>query len=223
MASVIGDILPLAVGVAISPIPIIAAILMLLSPRARVTGSGFLVGWVLGIAVAVTVFTLLASALPEAGADASKPVEGVIQLLLGAGLLLLAARQWRGRPKAGQEPAMPKWMQAIDRITFLPAVGLGFALAAINPKNLLLSAAAGIAIGSAALEVGEVVVVIAVFTVLAACTVLIPVVGYLVAADRLRGALDRLREWLAKENAVIMAILLLVLGVAVIGKGIGSL
>ncbi len=37
MGSAIGDTLPLALGIAISPIPIIAAILILLSPRARGT------------------------------------------------------------------------------------------------------------------------------------------------------------------------------------------
>ncbi|UJP10723.1 GAP family protein [Microbacterium sp. KUDC0406] len=57
---------------------------------------------------------------------------------------------------------------------------------------------------------------------LGASTILIPVVGYLFAADRLRGALDAIRTWLTKENAVIMAVLLLVLGVDLIGKGIGS-
>ena len=67
MGSVIGDILPLALGIAISPIPIIAAILMLLSPKARGTSVGFLLGWVLGIVVAVVVFTLLASVHPRAG------------------------------------------------------------------------------------------------------------------------------------------------------------
>ena len=64
-ASVIGDILPLALGIAISPIPIIAAILMLLSPKAKGTSVGFLLGWVLGIVVAVVLFTLLASVIPE--------------------------------------------------------------------------------------------------------------------------------------------------------------
>ena len=63
---------------------------------------------------------------------------------------------------------------------------------------------------------------IAVFTLIAASTVLIPVVGYLIAAEKLRGPLDALRVWLAKENAVIMAVLLLVIGVSLIGKGIGS-
>ncbi|HET6673526.1 MAG TPA: GAP family protein, partial [Agromyces sp.] len=56
MGSVIGDILPLALGIAISPIPIIAAILMLLSPKAKGTSVGFMLGWVLGIVIAVIVF-----------------------------------------------------------------------------------------------------------------------------------------------------------------------
>ncbi|GAA5085782.1 GAP family protein [Microbacterium yannicii] len=222
MGAVIGDILTLALGVAISPIPIIAAILMLLSPKARVTGTGFLLGWVLGIVVAVTVFTLLSSVLPEAEEDEAQPIKGVIQLVLGVLLLLLAARQWRGRPKAGEEPALPKWMQAIDTITFPKALGLGFLLSAVNPKNLLLAASAGVTIGAAGLDGGSIVVVIAIFTLIAASTVLVPVVGYLVAAEKLRGPLDALRGWLAKENAVIMAVLLLVIGVAIIGKGIGS-
>jgi threonine/homoserine/homoserine lactone efflux protein len=222
MGAVIGDILTPALGVAISPIPIIAAILMLLSPKARVTGTGFLLGWVLGIVVAVTVFTLLSSVLPDGEAEGGQPVKGVIQLVLGALLLLLALRQWRGRPKPGVEPEMPKWMRAIDTITFPKALGLGFLLSAVNPKNLLLAASAGVTIGAAALDTGSIVIVIAVFTVIAASTVLIPVVGYLVAAEKLRGPLDVLRGWLAKENAVIMAVLLLVIGVSLIGKGIGS-
>jgi len=73
MNGVIGEILPLALGVAISPVPIIAAILMLLSPKAKSTSVGFLLGWVLGIVAAVVVFTLLASVLPEADDDTSKP------------------------------------------------------------------------------------------------------------------------------------------------------
>jgi threonine/homoserine/homoserine lactone efflux protein len=222
MGAVIGDILTLALGVAISPIPIIAAILMLLSPKARVTGTGFLLGWVLGIVVAVTVFTLLSSFLPADDDDASQPIKGVVQLVLGILLLLLALRQWRGRPKAGAEPTLPKWMQAIDTITFPKALGLGFLLSAVNPKNLLLAASAGVTIGSAGLDAGSTVVVIAIFTLIAASTVLVPVVGYLIAAEKLRGPLDALRGWLAKENAVIMAVLLLVIGVAIIGKGIGS-
>jgi threonine/homoserine/homoserine lactone efflux protein len=222
MGTVIGDVLPLALGVAISPIPIIAAILMLLSPKARVTSVGFLLGWVIGIVAAVTVFTLLSSILPEQDPDASRPIRGVVQIVLGLLLFLLAFGQWRKRPKAGQEAALPKWMQAIDTVTFPVAFGLGFLLSAVNPKNLIMAAGAGTDIGGAARPVGSTVLVAVVYTLIASSTVLIPVVGYLVAADRLRAPLDALRGWLATENAVIMAILLLVIGISMIGKGIGS-
>jgi len=222
MNGVIGGILPLALGVAISPIPIIAAILMLLSPKARVTSVGFLLGWLVGIIVAITVFTLLASVLPENDPDASKPIQGVIQLLLGAGLLVLALGQWRKRPKAGEEPVLPKWMRAIDKITFFGALGLGFLLSALNPKNLIMAAGAGTEIGSAELATGEIVLVIAIYVLIAVSTVAIPVIAYLIASAKLRGPLDALRVWLAHENAVIMAVLLLVIGISMLGKGIGS-
>jgi hypothetical protein len=91
MNAVVGEVLPLAVGIAVSPIPIVAAILMLLSPRARSTSVGFLLGWVLGIVVAVVVFTALSSVLPGEEADDSQPLLGAIQVALGVLLLLVAS------------------------------------------------------------------------------------------------------------------------------------
>jgi threonine/homoserine/homoserine lactone efflux protein len=219
---VIGEILPLAVGIAISPVPIIAAILMLLSPKAKGASVGFLLGWITGIVVAIVVFTLLSSVLPAQDESGSSPVRGVIKIILGALLLFLALRQWRGRPAEGEQATMPKWMSAIDSMTAGKALGLGFLLSAVNPKNLLMAISAGLIIGGAGLAVGQTVAVIVIFVLLAASTVLIPVVAYLIASERLAGPLDRLRAWLVNNNATIMAVLLLVIGVAVIGKGIGS-
>ncbi|GGF12167.1 GAP family protein [Subtercola lobariae] len=219
MGSAIGSILPLALGIAISPIPIIAAILMLLSPKARGTSLGFLLGWVLGIIVAVVVFTLLSSLIP-ASSDGSKPTAGVIKLVLGAALLFLAARQWRSRPKGDAEPALPKWMTAIDTMTAGKALGLGFLLSALNPKNLLMGVAAGVAIGAAGVTAGEATLTIVIFVVIAASTVAIPVIGYLAASSRMAAPLQALRTWLVHNNATVMSILLLVIGVVVIGKGL---
>ncbi len=222
MGAVIGDILPLALGVAISPVPVIAAILMLLSPRAKATSVGFLLGWLLGIVIAVTLFTFLSSMLPSSDSDDSDPVRGTVQIVLGVLLLLLSIREFRSRPKPGEEPKLPKWMQAIDKVDFARALGLGLLLSAVNPKNLLLAVGAGSVIGAAGLDGAETAGVIAVYTLIAACTVLVPVVGYLIAADRLRGPLDALRGWLGRENTVIMGILVLVIGVDLIGKGIAA-
>jgi len=222
MLAVIGSILPLALGIAISPIPIIAAILMLLSPKARGTSVGFLIGWLLGILVTVSVFTLLSSILPERSTDTSEPIKGTIQLVLAVLLLLLAVKQWRSRPHGDEEPALPKWMQAIDSMTAGKGLGLGFLLSALNPKNLLLGIAAGVAIGAGGLNVGSASAVIIIFTVLAGCTVAIPVIAYLVAAEKMAGPLEKLRVWLVHNNATVMSLLLLVIGVVMISKGLDS-
>ena len=222
MGGVIGDILPLALGVAISPIPIIAAILMLLSPNAKTTSVGFFVGWTGGVVVAVTAFTLLSALLPDDDSGAAKPIQGTIKLILGVLLILLAARQWRARPHGDAVPELPKWMSAIDTLTAVKGLGLGFLLSALNPKNLIMAAGAGIAIGAGGLGTGQTVVVIAVFTAIAASTVAVPVIGYLVAADRMAEPLETLRGWLVRENTVVMAVLLLVIGVVMIGQGIAS-
>lgn len=219
-ASLVGEMLPQAVTIAISPIPIIAAILMLLSPRARSVATAFLLGWVVGIGVAVIVVTLLSSAIPATDPDASKPVAGVVKIILGVLLLLLAVRQWRGRPAHGTTPAPPKWMTAIDTITPAKAAGLAFLLAAINPKNLMMAVAAGVTVGTSGADRGAVVWSLIVFVVIAALSIAIPVIGYLIAGERVAGALGSLRDWLTQNNATIMAVLLLVIGVTTIGKGI---
>jgi threonine/homoserine/homoserine lactone efflux protein len=221
MGAVIGEILPLAVGIAISPIPIIAVILMLLAPRAKGTSVGFMIGWVAGIIVAVVVFTLLSSVIPQ-GTGGPSQTSAVIKIILGVLLLFLALRQWRARPASGEQAAMPKWMSAIDSMTVGKAIGLGFLLSAVNPKNLILAVSAGLIIGGAGLALAQATVVIIIFVLLAACTVIVPVIGYLIASARLANPLDRLREWLVENNATIMAVLLLVIGVALIGKGIAS-
>jgi len=223
VGQVIGDLLPLAVGVAISPIPIIAVILMLLAPKAGGTSAGFLLGWVVGIVVTTTVFLLLAGTLDLGSSGEPSAAASWVKIVLGALLLLLAARQWQGRPSPGAEPALPKWMTAIDGFTTGKAAGLGLALSAVNPKNLLMCVAAGSTIAGGSLSAGGDVVAVAVFTLLAASTVLVPVVGYAVGRKRMAGPLESLRGWLTTHNVAVMATLLLVIGVVLVGKGLGGL
>ena len=61
MENALGSILPQAIGVAISPVPIIAVILMLFSKRARSNGPAFLVGWVLALVVVGSIVLVLAN------------------------------------------------------------------------------------------------------------------------------------------------------------------
>ena len=139
--------------------------------------------------------------------------------MLGVLLLAVAVAEWRHRA----DTAEPGWMRGIDSMTASRALLLGSTLAAVNPKNLLLCASAGVAVGASGLGAGARTVAVAVFTVLAAASVLGVVIGYAVAADRLGGTLDQARAWLEVDNHVVMAIVLLVMGAVVLGKGIGGL
>lgn len=219
----IGEILPYAVGVAISPIPIIAVILMLLAPKAGGTSLGFLAGWVLGILVAMGVVLAVVTQTSIGSDGSDSGTGGGVKLALGILLIMLAGRQWRSRPREGEAASLPTWLKAIDKVTPGRAVVLGFALSAINPKNLLLVAAAAVVIAGAGLTGGEGAVVVLVFTLIAASTVAVPVIGYAIAKERMQHPLDELKAWLEHNNATVMAVLLLVIGVAVLGKGITAL
>src|SRR3954454_11984717 len=125
MGEGIGDVLPSALGVAISPVPIIAVILMLLAPHARAASVAYLLGWVVGITLVVVVVTLVVDPVDSSEPDDPSSFSAVLKLVLGVLFLLLAARSWRHRPRAGQDPVMPSWMGAIASVTPVKALGLG--------------------------------------------------------------------------------------------------
>ena len=218
MVSALGEALGYAVGIAVSPIPIAAVILMLFSERARSNSVAFMVAWVLGIGLVTTAVVLI----PGLEASDSEPstLTGWIKAVLGIMLVLLAVKQWKSRPGPDDEPKTPGWMGKIDTMKSGGSFGLGFLLSALNPKNLLLAAAAGATIGSLEMTTSETVATVVLFTVVAAATVIVPVVGYLIAGDRLDGPLNTAKTWLIGNNNTVMAVLLLVFGAVLIGDAI---
>ena len=223
MAQAIGQVLSLAVGVSLSPVPIIAVVLMLGTPAGRRNGPAFLVGWVVGLAVVGTIVLVVAG-----GAGASENNEpatwvDVLKLVLGALLVLMAARQWRGRPRGDEAAVFPKWMQTIDHFTAGRSVAMGFALSAINPKNLLLTVAAATAVAQAGVSTGDEIVAMAVFVAVGTLGPGIPVAIYFAMGKRAAHLLDDLKAWMGAHNAAIMAVVLLVIGAKLIGDGISGL
>lgn len=218
MGEAIGAVLGYATAIAISPVPIAAVILMLMSGRARSNSLSFGLAWLVGITAATTVTLLLpgletADRAPSAGA-------GWVKLVLGLFLLVAAVRQWRTRPSGDEEPAPPAWMGRIDELVPSRAFGLGFLLSAVNPKNLVLAIAAGVTMAGSGLTSGETVVVVAVFAVVAGSTVLAPVLASLVAGDRLTPSLDAIKDTLIRQNQAVMAVLFVVFGMSLLGDGI---
>jgi threonine/homoserine/homoserine lactone efflux protein len=223
LGQVIGEFLPLAVGVAVSPIPIIAVILMLFSGRARRNSSAFLVGWVVGIAATMGILIAVASSVDLSTGGEPSETASWIKLILGVLLLLGAVREWRARPAPGSEPTMPGWMQKIDAMKPGGALGLAILLSALNPKNLLLIAGAAVIVAQADLGSTDVVISVVVFTLIGACSVAIPTLAYLFAGERVQPQLDGAKAWLSANDTAVMAVLLLVIGVSLFGKGLSGL
>jgi hypothetical protein len=222
MGPAIGDTLPFAIGIALSPIPIIAVILMLFSARARQNGPAFLAGWLVGVAAVVIIVTLVTGA---AGASSGGPstLASLLKLALGILLLVLAWLQWKKRPVPGMEPEVPKWMGQVDQMHPTQALILGIVLSAVNPKNLTLGIGAALVIGTAGLDLVQSVIAVLVFVAVASISIAVPVIYYLVGGESAKRTLDGWKSWLSDHNAVVMTVLLLVMGVVLAGKGLGAL
>jgi threonine/homoserine/homoserine lactone efflux protein len=218
----IGELLPIAAAVALSPIPIVAIILVLDSARGRVNGPAFAVGWLVGLTgVSVAVVALAGGADDPDSATATGVSWGRVGL--GVLLLVMAARQWRKRPAPGEQAVMPTWMASLAEISPLKAVGLGLAVSAANPKNLMLTAAAAATIAQAGLNTADEAVAIAVFVVLGSVTVVGAVLVFLVGGRRAEAPLAAVRRFMAANNATIMMVVLLLLGLKVLGDALGGL
>lgn len=219
----LGTILPFAIGVALSPVPIIAVILMLFSARARSNGLAFVLGWVAGLAIVGGGILLLAQAgLVEGGGE---PAGWSYWLKLGLGVLflVLAWRSWQQRPREGEVASMPAWMDGIDDFTPGKSLGLAALLSGLNPKNLALTLSAALAILSSGAEGGQTWLLLLLFIVIASSTVATPVLYYVAAGDSAEARLSGWKAWLAAHNTAVMLVLLLVIGAKLIGDGLGGI
>jgi Sap, sulfolipid-1-addressing protein len=223
MGEAIGQSLPLAVGVALSPVPIIAVVFMLTTPRARANGPAFVLGWLVGLGAVGAI--VLALAGPGGASEQGQPVTWVswLKLVLGLLLVLVAARQFRGRPRGDEEAPLPRWMGAIDRFGPGQALGGGAVLAGANPKNLLLAVGGAAAIAQTGIPGSQQTIAYAVFAIIGTLGVGAPVGIFFTMGTRSAELLGRLKDWMGHNNAVIMAVLCLVIGVKLLGDGLSGL
>jgi threonine/homoserine/homoserine lactone efflux protein len=223
MGQGISEVLPFAIGIAISPIPIVAVILMLFSNRAKVNGPAFLAGWMLGIAVVGSVVYFVLDAANAATDSTTSDTVSWGKVALGVLLLGLARRNWAKRPKPGEPVEMPKWMATVETISPVKALGLAVVLSVVNPKNLVLVLGAAAGLGQLDLSTGDAIVALAVFVLVASASILFAVGYDLIGGQRAQKTLDDLKTWMTEHNSAVMATLFLVFGVVLISKGLNLL
>jgi threonine/homoserine/homoserine lactone efflux protein len=217
------ELLPLALGIAASPLAVMVVIVMLVAPGGRLAAAVYVLGWLGGLLVVGGLTLAFVDVTTGASPDDTGWVGPVIRLGLGVVLLLLALREWRGRPRPGDVPALPAWMASLEGARPRRAFVLGVTLASVKPKNLVLAAAAGAAIAGAELPVGQSVAVLVLFAVVASVSVAAPLLAVLAVGPRAGAMLAGWRAWLEANNAVLVAVVLLVLGAVLLVQGIAAL
>lgn len=223
MGDAIGQMLTSAVGIAISPLPLIAVILMLATPKGRANGLAFTAGWIVSVAAVVTVVVLAGSGADASGDDGPATWTLWLKLALGVLFLLFAAKQWKGRPREGHDAATPGWMKAIDTFSPGKAAGLAVVLVVANPKNLVLAVGGAVSIASSTATTGGKAVAAALMVLIASLCALVPVGVYLAGGAKATRVLGGWKEWMARHNSAIMTTLLVVLGVKYIGDALSGL
>jgi hypothetical protein len=194
LSQAIGDLLPAAAAVALSPIPIIAIVVVLDSRRARVNGSAFAVGWVAGLAGVSVAVVRLTGGASDPHSDSAAGVNWLM-VAVGAMLLVMAARQRKKRPERGEDEVMPAWMAGVESVSPVEAAGLGGADQAIA---------------------------IAKFAVIGSVTIVGAVSFFLVAPSRAARPLGVVRQFMADNNATIMMVIVLILGFKVLGNALSG-
>lgn len=217
----IGLLLPLAVAVAISSVPIMAALLILLSPNSRSSSLAYLAGWVLGIVSLALLFSAGAMAVPEQSAHGPNLVRGLIQITIGVALVVFAALMWKHENRNALQE-MPKWLRAVSKVRPLQAFGLGVGLN-LRPKSLLITAVVGMVLSTQQLGAVGFSVAVAVYTVIGASTVGIPVAYNFLKPEHAQPRLQQVRDWITQNNRVITILVMVMVGFVVIGHGLTML
>ena len=205
--SILTELIPLGLVVALSPLTIIPAVLVLHTPHPRPAGLAFLAGWLVGLALLTAVFLELSNLI---GGIGDNPPSWASWLRILIGIALIGFGVYR-------------WMTRMSSLTPGKAAVTAAALTAVNPKVLFVSAAAGLAIGSAGIDSPSVWFAVIWYVAVAGSTVALPVLGYAVSGDRLDPTLNRLKDWMELQHATLIAAILVVIGLLVLYKGVSHL
>lgn len=215
---VLTELIPLALVIALSPLSIIPAVLVLHTPRPKPTGLAFLLGWVTALAALTVLFTGISGLI--GGFDHPPRWASFVRIVIGVALIVFGVIRWIKRNAAAHTPG---WMRSITEATPTKAAVTAAVLTVANPKVLFICLAAGLAVGTSGLGVPGTWLAAAIFVVASASSVIVPVLAYVIAGSKLDPTLTRIKEWLERHHAALVAIILIVIGLMVLYKGIHGL
>lgn len=217
MSTVLWYTLPIAVAIAFSLFPIVAVLVLLLAPDPIRRSAPYAAGWATGLLLLVAVFTVTAKLTPHDARVPFPPWAHIAEIAIG--VVLLIASLVVGRRRRSRAPAAGG---NIAGLTGDVQGGRAFVFGLmmnVRPKNIILTIAAGLAIGAATLDLAASATIVVVVTVVGASTVAGLVIVYAVGKGRVRPALDRLRGYLVEHASTVLRVLGVLIGVVLIVVG----
>ncbi len=223
MPAIMLELAPLILGSALAPIWIIIVLLMLASPRGLLKALAFVVGMSLTRVLQGVVFGLVFGASSEAEAvDGGKStVSATLLLVVGILLLISAYRKWRKEEDPDDPP--PKWMQAIDQLTPLKALGMGAGLVAVGIKLWVFTLSAISEISAIDLSRNEAITAYLLFILLAQSLLILPILIYAIVPKAAAKMLETAIAWLLRYNRPITITVTLIFGSYFTWDGLTSL
>jgi hypothetical protein len=209
--------LPMAIGIALSPLPFAAVVTILLSERPA-NSPAFLLGWIMGI-LAIGGVVFLIPGLDTARGEPT-PLSGWVKLILGGILLVYALWRWYQRSSDSEPVEAPKVLTSMDSISASRTVVTGFLLSVFNPKNLVLTFAGAATIDASMATPLQQGIALIIFASVSSLSVIVPIIGYTLFTAQAKILLIRCKEWLIRNNVRVMAVLMFVFGALIIGSGL---
>ena len=221
MINAIGQLLPLMIAVALSTVPILVTVTVLLSPGSS-TSRFFLTGWLLGLLAITGVFTLALQSFPPASARSSEPALGVAQIVIGFGLIAYGIFLLTRMRTAAPQTELPRWLRAVGTVRPITALGLAIVLN-LRLKALLLSAAAALILGTSRLSVPETLIALAIFVGVGGSSVAVPIVLALANPEMRQRPLEATRQWIIRNNRAVTLVVVFIVATVILGDGMTHL
>ncbi len=205
----------IGVTIALDPLPLTAFMVVLPSKRGVRKGAAWVFGWLVSLAIVVTITVLATGNNPPKPNTAPSLASLAVKTAIGAGLVGLAIRQRRrmGRPKKPKKP--PKWQEHVDNMSPWFAMGLAPAL---QPWALIGAGAATVV--EAKLSSWETYLVLFLFCVLGSASYIALVVYAGFRPGPSQALLARFRTWMETHTDQVIILGSLILGFWLIANSI---
>lgn len=218
MINTIGELLPLMVAVALSTVPILVTVTILLTPNSNRTAIGFLIGWLVGMFAVTGLLALLLQTIPRASARHNQPAVGIVEIVFGLALIAYGLFLIVRRNSLAPRTEMPRWLRSVGDLKFFPALALGVGLN-LRPKAVLLSSTAGIILGTSRLSVGETVAVLVIFVAVGGSTVGVPVTLAILRPRTMHRPLGATKAWIIRNTRTVTLVVVFIAGAIILGDG----